>query len=252
VQNGRYVVPPGEDGSDQVLVVDGETQARLGFTADDQLDRWRLQGRAYGQLLARDSRFFEDATLEVATRREDLEAIRTGGAVLANRALGPRVHIIGSAVADYERADVFGFDGVAVNGEAGILELAGGMQAAGGPFALDAAVGMAAPFGIDAAFWPEAKLTGSYRPIRRILLKLIGGRKGRLPTLRERFRVDIGNQELGPEHVWFAEPRVELEPSDTWRLTLASYLRRSNGLIQFDIDRAMLVNTGTFDIRRLR
>jgi hypothetical protein len=73
-------------------------------------------------------------------------------------------------VADYEQANVVGFDGAALSGDAGILEIAGGLQAARGPTALDAALGMAAPFGIDAAFWPEAKLTGTYRPVERVAL----------------------------------------------------------------------------------
>jgi hypothetical protein len=57
VQRGGYAVPAGEDGSADVLVVDSETQARLGFTADDQMRNCRLQARAYGQLLNRASRF---------------------------------------------------------------------------------------------------------------------------------------------------------------------------------------------------
>ncbi|HLU68552.1 MAG TPA: TonB-dependent receptor, partial [Kofleriaceae bacterium] len=95
----------------------------------------------------------------------------------------------------------------------------------------------------------EAKVTATYSPIRAVALRAIGGRKGRLPTLRERFRLDIGNEELGPEQVWFGEAEVELAPADTVRATLGSFVRRSNGLIRFDSERSMLLNSGTFDIR---
>lgn len=248
-EHARYVVPPGEEGSDDILVIDGETQVRGSLSADDEVRAWRLQGRAYGHYLARDSRYYADPSLEGYLRREDLEAVRVGAAGLANRPLGPRAHVIGSAVLDSEEADVVGFDGSTTGGRATLLEVAGGLQFADGPLAVDGAVGMAAPFGIDAAFWPEAKLATTYRPIAPVWIKLTGGRKGRLPTLRERFRLDIGNQELGPEQVWFAELETGLSPSRWVRMRVAPYVRRSNGLIRFDEGRDMLINSGTFDIR---
>ena len=249
--NAAYIVPPGDDGTDDILVIDGETQVRGSLLADDQLEKWRLQGRAYGHYLARDSRFYADPSLESYLRREDLEAVRYGAAGLANRPLGPRIHVIGSAVLDTEEADVVGFDGASTGGRAGLLEVAGGLQFADGPIGVDGAVGMAAPFGIDAAFWPEAKLATTVRPVDAVSIKLTGGRKGRLPTLRERFRLDIGNEELGPEQVWFGEVEAALRPSRWVRLRLAPYFRRSNGLIRFDEERDTLINSGTFDIRGL-
>ena len=249
VEHASYVVPPGDDGTDDVLVIDGETQVRGSVSADDEIRKWRLEGRAYGHYLARDSRYYDDASLEGYLRREDLEAVRLGVAGLANRPLGPRTHVIGSAVLDSEEADVVGFDGNPTGGRASLLEVAGGMQFADGPIGVDGAVGMAAPFGIDAAFWPEAKLATTYRPVEPVAVKLTGGRKGRLPTLRERFRLDIGNEELGPEQVWFAEVETALSPSRWVRLRLAPFVRRSNGLIRYDEERDALVNSGTFDIR---
>ncbi len=247
--HATYIVPPGDDGTDDILVIDGESQLRGSLLADDQLETWRLQGRLYGHYLARDSRFYGDPSLESYLRREDLEAVRYGAAALANRPLGPRTHVIASAVLDNEEADVVGFDGASTGGRASLLEVAGGLQFADGPLAVDGAVGMAAPFGIDAAFWPEAKLSTTVRPVAPVAIKLTGGRKGRLPTLRERFRLDIGNEELGPEQVWFAEVETALTPSRWVRLRLAPFVRRSNGLIRFDEGRDMLINSGTFDIR---
>ena len=248
-QTGGYVVPPGEDGAQDILVIDDETQARAGIAVDDQMRGWRLQARGYGHLLVRDSRYYADLALEEPGRGEELEATRAGGALLASRPLGPRFHVIGSAVLDSEQADVVGFDEIETGGRATLIELASGAQFADGPWRIDGAAGLAAPFGIDASIWPEAKLTTTWSPARALALKLIGGRKGRLPTLRERFRPDIGSEELGPEQVWFGETEVELRPSRWLELRLASYMRRSNGLIRLGGETRQLVNLGEFDTR---
>jgi outer membrane receptor protein involved in Fe transport len=248
-QTGGYVVPPGEDGTSDILVIDRETQARAGITLDDELRGWRVQGRGYGHLLLRDSRTYSDLALEELASREDLEASRLGGGLLANRPLGPRLHVIGAVVVDSEQADVVGFDRVETGGRATLIELASGVQFEDGPWRLDGAAGLAAPFGIDADVWPEGKLTATWRPVQAVALKLIGGRKGRLPTLRERFRPDIGSESLGPEQVWFGESEVELDPTPSIELRLASYLRRSNGLIRLGTETRTLVNLGEFDTR---
>jgi hypothetical protein len=248
-QTGGFVVPPGEDGTQNVLVIDRETQARAGIAVDDHVAGWRLHGRGYGHLLSRDSRTFSDLELDDLATREDLEASRAGGALLASRGLGPRVHVVGSAVLDSERADVTGFDGSEAGGRATLLELAGGVQLADGPWRLDSAAGLAAPFGVAAEMWPEAKLTATWAPVRAVALRLIGGRKGRLPTLRERFRPDIGSDALGPEQVWFGESEVELRPSRWLDLRVATYFRRSNGLIRLGTMTRELVNLGRFDTR---
>jgi outer membrane receptor protein involved in Fe transport len=248
-QTGGFVVPPGEDGVQDILVIDDETQARAGLTVDDELGGWRLQGRGFGHLLARDSRSFSDLELEEEVSREDLEATRVGAGLLANRPLGPRAHIIGSAAVDSEQADVTGAGGEDTGGRATLIEAAAGAQLADGPWRVDGALGLAAPLGIDAGAWPEAKLTATWSPAAALALRLVGGRKGRLPTLRERFRPDIGSESLGPEQVWFGESEVSVRPSRWLELRLASYLRRSNGLIRLGTETRELVNLGAFDTR---
>jgi outer membrane receptor protein involved in Fe transport len=249
-QTGGYVVPPGEDGVQDILVIDRETQARAGLSVDGELRGWRVQARGYGHLLRRDSRTYADLALEELSSREELEASRAGGALLASRALGPRVHLIGSAALDSEVAHVAGFDEVETGGRATLGEMAGGMQFADGPWRLDGAAGLAAPLGIDAAVWPEAKLIARFSPVAPVELRLIGGRKGRLPTLRERFRPDIGSESLGPEQVWFGETELALRPG--WlEIRLAGYVRRSNGLIRLGTETRELVNLGALDTRGL-
>jgi outer membrane cobalamin receptor len=247
-QTGGYVVPPGDDGSRSILVVDRETQARAGLSVDDSLAGWRLAARGFGHLLVRDSRSYADVDLDQPDGREELAATRVGGSALASRPLGPRAHVVASAAVDRESADVTGFDRVAIGGRATLAEVAGGIQLADGRWRLDAAGGLAVPIGIDAAAWPEAKVTASFTPIGPVSLKLIGGRKGRLPTLRERFRPDIGNESLGPEQVWFGESEVALRPG--WLdVRVAAYLRRSSGLIRLGTETRELVNLGRFDTR---
>jgi outer membrane cobalamin receptor len=75
------------------------------------------------------------------------------------------------------------------------------------------------------------------------------GRKGRLPTLRERYRVDVGNDALDPELASFVEARVAIEPREQLRFEAASWVRRQSGMILLDRDRNVLGNVGELDLR---
>lgn len=249
LETGGYLTPPRADDVTGILLIDDDTRVRTSLTVDDIVRDWRLQGRSYLHYLSRDSRVYDDPELAALVRRERLTARRFGGGVLANRPIGRRAQAITSLVVDTEQVSVVGFDGLPVKGTTTILALAGGTQIELGPVDVDAAVGLAAPFGIEAGFWPEAKLTGTYSPVHGVVLELVTGRKGRLPTLRERFETGVGNEALGPEQVSFVEARSTLRPANDLQLRLASYLRRSSGLIMFDTTRSTLVNSGEFDIR---
>lgn len=249
LQQRSFVVPPGEDDLMDILVIDGETSARVGASADDSVGTLRLQARAYAHALERQSTYYADATLAEVRRREDLSATRAGAAFLANRPLGSRLHLIGSMVLDTEQADVVGFDGAAVGGRATTAELAAGAQYERGPFTVDAAAGVAVPIGLDAEPWPEFKLGARWQPARVMGIEATLARKGRVPTLRERFRLDVGNQELGPEHAGFGEVAVDLTPVRAVTVEVAGYLRRTNGLIRYDAMQGSLVNTGELDLR---
>ena len=244
-----YVVAPGEDGLDDILVIDGESAGRIGVTADDYIGDWRLQGRAYAHLLTRESTYYVDPQLEMVARTEDIDASRAGVGAVINHPIGRHMQYIASAVIDTESADVAGFDGMTTGGRASVAELATGFQLERGNYRVDAAGGIAAPIGIDADPWPELKIVASYAPARQLELTVTGARKGRVPTLRERFRLDIGNVGLGPEQATFGEVAVAMKPATWLAFDVAGYLRETNGLIRFDGDLAELVNTGDLSIR---
>lgn len=251
LQHRSFVVPPGEDDLTDILVIDAETSARLGASADDRVGKLRLQARAYGHALERESTYYVDATLAEMRRREDLSATRAGAALLANRPIGATVHLIGSLVLDTEEAQVDGFDGTSVGGRASTAELAAAAQYEDGPFRVDLGAGLAVPVGIGADPWPEFKLGARWQPASAMGIEGTLARKGRVPTLRERFRLDVGNEALGPEHASFGELAVDLTPAPAVTLQLAGYLRRTNGLIRYDSMQGALVNTGELDLRGL-
>jgi outer membrane receptor protein involved in Fe transport len=248
LQHRSFVVPPGEDDLMDILVIDGETSARVGASADDRVGKLRLQARAYAHALERQSTYYADATLAEMRRREDLSATRAGAAFLANRPFGSSLHLIGSMVLDSEEAQVDGFDGAAVGGRATTTELAAGAQFERGRFTADAAAGLAIPIGIDAEPWPEFKLGARWQPVPAMGIEATLARKGRVPTLRERFRLDVGNQALGPEHAGFGEVAVDLTPVRAVTFEVAGYLRRTNGLIRYDSMQGSLINTGELDM----
>ena len=249
VQNRRYLVPPGEDGSSDLLLIDGEQTVRVGVTADDRFSKWRVQLRADASTLTRDSIVYDDPAMTDAVRSENLSANRAGVAAVVNRPLGKDLHVITSAVLNSEAANVLGYDNQRVTGRASLGEIASALQYERGKVKIDGAVGVALPIGLGASPWPEAKLSGAYSPVKSLTLTLVVARKGRTPTLRERFRIDIGNDELGPEKATFGEAIVEMRPASWLALRSATYLRRTNGLIRFDGTLNHLINTGDLTIR---
>lgn len=250
MQNQSYVVPPAEEEPGDMLVIDGESQGRIGISADDRVDDWRLQARGHYQILSRRSTYYDDPELTMEIRGEDLEARRAGAALLANRAVGPTLHLIAALNADTEHADVVGFDGAEVGGRATVLQAAAGAQYERGLLDVDAAAGVAMPVGLDdASPWPEAKLAIALTPAKPLTVELTGGHKGRVPTLRERFRLDIGNTGLGPEKVLFAEAAAIVRPSEAVEARVTSYQRFTNGVIRFDGERRTLINTGDMSVR---
>jgi outer membrane cobalamin receptor len=134
-------------------------------------------------------------------------------------------------------------------GRSSVSELAGGAQLHRGPIRADAAVGVAIPIGAGDAPWPEAKLSVTYAPVAAMSVKAIAARKGRLPTLRERYRVDIGNESLDPEIATFGELEVTLRPSSWVTASVAGWARDTDGMIRFDGDRAVLINVEQLAVR---
>ncbi|MEM9490698.1 MAG: TonB-dependent receptor, partial [Myxococcota bacterium] len=264
-QQRSYIVPPSENLSGDIRDIDGETTARAAVTADDQLGAWRLQGRVFAFRMTRSSvsyggyeRYQDDAPSFI----EDLSATHLGASFLANRPLRKRFRLITSATVLSGSADVANQRGLSGDnprtteegGRSTISEVAAGLQWEDGPLRIDSAAGLAVPIGVGDGPWPEFKLSAWYRAMPGITFKAIGARKGRIPTLRELYRSDTGNQDLDPEFVWFGELAVELRPSRWVELSSSAYMRDATGLIKLQLgDDGMnqLVNLDDLLIRGL-
>lgn len=249
-QHRGFMVPPGEDGQMAILIIDGETAARAALRGDDEFGKVKVQGRVYAHGIRRESTYYRDASLTERSRTEDLDAHRFGAAALVNRPLRKSMQLVASATVDSEAADVRDMAGATTGGRASTAAAAAGFQFEDGPWKLDSSAGVAVPMGIGADPWLEAKLAASYSPRKvPVTFKATGARKGRTPTLRERYRLDIGNSALGPEHALFGEVAVDMKPSQQVSMHVASYIRRSNGLVRFDADASQLMNTGELTVR---
>jgi len=246
-----FLVPPGEDGQMAILSVDGEQAARAGIQADDTFGKLELQGHAYVHLLSRASTYYTDAALADVSNTEDLAAMRSGIGLLANRPLRKSMQLIASANLESEGADVTAMNGDVTGGRASTLAGAVGFQYEDGPWKLDTSAGVAVPIGLAGANpWPEAKAALSFHPRKTpVTLRATGARKGRVPTLRERFRLDVGNSALGPEQATFGEIAAEIAPDHRVGLQLAGYVRDTNGMVRFSADRGKLINLDELVIR---
>jgi outer membrane cobalamin receptor len=135
-----------------------------------------------------------------------------------------------------------------VRGKTTIVETAGDLQYERRQLRIDLAAGIAAPFGVDARPWPEAKAVVKYRPVEDLELAATGAYKGRVPSLRERFDMVNGNPDLGPERIAHAELRAVEHIADLVHVELAPYYKHSTGTITASREPTalgQLVNLGT-------
>ena len=252
----RYVPPPNDESANaSILVIDGETTGRVQATYDDVVGETQVQGRAWTHALARHSRYLRDAALSNLVTGEDLSALRVGGLGLVTRAFRRDWRWVASATVDHERATVDTTTTVPVvqifhsEGGATLLEGAAGLQYERRTVRVDAAVGAAAPLGLGADPWPEAKLVARGKPLAQLEIIATAARKGRTPSLRERFDAQSGNQALAPEVASHGELRLIATPFDGVSLDVAPYWRRTTGTIVADPMTSKLVNLGLVDIR---
>jgi hypothetical protein len=226
----HYISPPSEVSS--ILLIDRETTSRAAAKGDLKHDKLQLQGQAFVQNLHRRSRNFMDADLSVQQKVEDLRALRIGGMALATRPIGKDMRWVAStsAARDSARTTV---DTETTRGDLTLIESAAALQYEKQTMRLDGAVGVAVPIGIDANPWPEAKLVAKWRPAYGpIELTATGARKGRVPSLRERFDMNIGgNPALDPEHATHAELRAVGEIKEQFRFEVAPFYRHTSGVI---------------------
>ena len=228
----HYVNPPSEN-STAFLLVDRETSARANLKADDTWGKTAVQASAYEHYLLRKSLNFTDPTYAHQTGLEDLHAWRTGGQALATRPITKELRWAASTTVDREDVRVGALTHAPTTGTATLIEAAADLQYERKTVRLDGAVGVAAPFGIAADPWPEAKLVAKWRPSYGDLeLSATGGRKGRVPSLRERFEPGDGNPGLGPELDTHAELRAIEHVADRVHVELAPFYRHQTGTVR--------------------
>jgi outer membrane receptor protein involved in Fe transport len=247
IDDRHYLSPPSDERANAILLIDRETTWRTQLAVDDKVGKLQLQGRAWADRLRRDSRSFIDATLSDETSSEELRALRVGASALATRPIGRSARWAASATVDRDAAEVRS-GGASSKGDAIIAELATDAQLERRGLLIDGAVGVALPFGIGADPWPEAKLDVRYTPVAGIELDAIAARKGRPPSLRERFDSTSGNQALDPELASHGEVRLTATRGGA-QLEVAPFLRRTTGAVRIDPKLQKQTNLGTLDFR---
>ncbi|MFN0248367.1 MAG: TonB-dependent receptor plug domain-containing protein [Kofleriaceae bacterium] len=249
----HYLAPPNEDARANILMIDRETSARAQIKADDKFGKLQLQGQYFVHWMHRKSRRFDDPALMNEVAVEDLEALRSGGSLLATQPITKEWRWAASLSASRDKALVFDRDFNSQRGESNLVSGAGDLQFERNKLRVDGAVGIAIPFAIDGNApnpWPEAKLVGKYKARPTLELTATTGYKGRVPSLRERFDVETGNPDLEPEKAFHAEIRA-VEQRDRLRVEVAPFYRRTTGTVRSSTDPAdndMLVNLGDLDI----
>lgn len=246
----HYVSPPSETSS--ILLIDRETSARAMTKGDLRRDKLQLQAQAHVQHLFRRSRNFMDANLTVEQRTETLRALRVGGMALATHPIGKDARWVASTSISRDAGHMVSTMNDTVRGDLAILEAAGDVQYEKRTVRLDAAAGVAVPIGVGADPWPEVKLVAKWRPAYGpIELTATGARKGRVPSLRERFDAAFGgNASLDPEHATHGELRAVGEIKDQFRFEIAPFYRHTTGTIRRSTDPAdmgRLVNLDALD-----
>ncbi|MBE7447505.1 MAG: Plug domain-containing protein [Kofleriaceae bacterium] len=197
---------------------------------------------------------FRDAALREVVTAEDLRALRIGGTALATRprpgspAGSPPSPSITSAPPSTPPPPC-------ARAGRGRHHRHRGRRAApryeDGPVrGGDGAGGLAIPLGLDAAPWPEAKVTGRWRgsaPARRAAGD--GRAQGAHADPRERATRSRGRPELAPELATLGEVRLVATPRDGVALELSPYWRRSTGTVVAGADGRRGCHLGTTDVR---
>jgi outer membrane receptor protein involved in Fe transport len=251
IDDRHYISPPSDTTNSSILMIDRETSARASTKADFKHDKLQLQAQAWTHYLKRRSRYFRDATLTTMQQYEDLRALRVGGMALATHPIGKDARWAVSAGVDHDDARVQNIGTNKTSGDVTLGELAADGQYEHGSMRVDAAVGLALPFGVGADPWGEGKLVGRWKPsYGPIELTATLARKGRVPSLRERYDLNNGNPALGPEMIDHAEVRGTFR-NDLVKVEAAPFYKRTTGTVRASVDPAdmgMLINLGKLDI----
>ncbi len=249
-QQRHFVVNPGASDTVLTRVIDRQRAARLGVVGDLPVHSFQLQGRFHLHQTSERSTSYRDPTLAERVRGETLDATSIGGGLLLSRPIGRRIGLVASADLDSDHGDLLYDDQSRGGGRATIGALAAGMQLETDRLLIDLALGVALPIGIGEGPWPEAKLKLGYAVDPAVTLRLTGAHKGRMPTLRELYSSDMGNEDLDPEIASFVQLAAEVAPPGGWvSASVATYLRHSDGIIRFDLDHESLINIDNLTFR---
>jgi outer membrane receptor protein involved in Fe transport len=252
VDNRHYLSPPSDELTTATfLMIDREATERAAAKYDDQIGKLQLQAQGWVDHLYRRSRTFMDAAFTNEVLLEDLSALRSGGMVLVTRPIGKDLRWAASGSVNHESVVVSDLRGDRTDAQVTTIEAAGDVQYEHGTVRLDGAAGVAAPTGLGANPWPEAKLVARWRPSYGPLeLTATAARKGRTPSLRERFDPTQGNPSLGPEMIDHGEVRAIETVGNDLRFEAAPFYKHSTGTIRASTapgSGMKLINLGTLD-----
>jgi hypothetical protein len=261
IDERHYLSEPSDDeDTQQLLLVDREATKRASAKADTKIDDWQLQGETWFYHLYRRSLYFGDDTISGPTEGslENLTALRTGAMALATRPLGKEWRLAMSGWIDYDHVDVKDIIGDETKASTTIAELAADAQYEHKTIRVDGAAGVALPFvttipgAASTNPWPEGKLNARWRPHYGSLeLDATIARKGRIPSLRERFDPTTGNPSLGPEMTDHFEIRAIEQLTDKLRIEFAPFYKHTTGFVRSSTDPTLdgrLVNLGNLDL----
>ncbi|MBP9205532.1 MAG: TonB-dependent receptor [Kofleriaceae bacterium] len=233
----RYLAPPSDELATALfLLVGNESTGRVGVAFDDALgasQRLQLKAASWLHATSKQSFNFRDPALTELANSEDLFALRAGGQALLTRPIGRDARWVTSITVDHERARSENQRAEVTRAEVTTVEVAAGGQYQRGRLRLDGAAGLAVPLGIEAGPWPEAKLSAKLDATAWASVEAIAARKGRVPSLRERFfDGNGGNTALDPEQASHGELRLVVRPRAGVELTAAPYLRLTTGTLK--------------------
>ena len=233
-----YRIPPAERPLSLVSTVPEDRTLRAVAGFDNRAGRTRTSLRLYTLQVHRDGVRFEDATLSAVSTRERVRSYRSGGYAQVDQPLGSRVRT--TAVLHFlveggeETVSVPDAGATRAEGTSPVVQPAvGATWRVSDALSVDAAAGLTAPLGeARGPAWPEAKLHAGLEPVDWLGLRLTLARKGRLPSLRDRFSPEQGNPAVRPEMASSADASVRLRPHERVDLELSAFVRKVDDLIR--------------------
>jgi TonB dependent receptor len=233
-----------------VQLVDGETAINGALGGHVEVGTWRLEGRGFVEKLDRDLINYVDATRTMVAGRENIRSDREGMLVRANRYLGQHAELALTTNINTDHATDADNLGNVGGGRSTIAEVGAGLLWTPiEKIRVQTAVGAFVPLDDPSDPWPEAKLTASFLPRPWLEIRATGARKGRTPTIRERYQIGVGNPNLRPEMNTFGELALAFKPRPWFILRTAGFVRQTDDLIRFNDARTLQINYGDVNVR---